>query len=91
MSDAKIDKRGRTNELTGIVVSNKMDKTITVKVLRLVKHPKYLKYYRKTSTLKAHDADNSARIGDRVLVSETRPLSKTKRWKLKKIIEAAKI
>ena len=75
---------------TGLVVSNKMDKTIVVEVADLVKHPLYKKYIRKTIRLKAHDAENTCNEGDRVQVMETRPLSKDKRWRLVKIVESAK-
>ncbi|WP_300677259.1 30S ribosomal protein S17 [Nocardioides sp.] len=74
----------------GLVVSDKMEKTIVVAVEDRVKHPLYGKVMRRTSKLKAHDEQNSAGIGDRVLVMETRPLSATKRWRLIEIIEKAK-
>lgn len=83
--------RGRKNEKIGTVVSDKMDKTITVLIYRLVKHPKYEKYIRKTSVFKAHDEKNEAGIGDKVKIFETRPLSKTKRWKLAEVIEKATV
>lgn len=83
--------RGRSNQLTGVVVSDKMDKTIKVKVYRLVKHSRYHKYYRRSSFFKAHDEQNTAKNGDKVLIQETRPLSKTKRWKLMKVVEEAKV
>lgn len=73
----------------GIVVSDKMDKTITVKIEYFQKHPKYGKYIRKFTKCKAHDEKNIARIGDKVEIQETRPLSKTKRWRLVQIIEKA--
>ncbi|MCK6599182.1 MAG: 30S ribosomal protein S17 [Bdellovibrionaceae bacterium] len=73
-------------ELVGEVVSNKMQKTISVSVSRLVKHEKYGKYMKKTSVFKAHDEKNEAKIGDKVLIRESRPLSKLKRWTLVKII-----
>ncbi|SFN02585.1 30S ribosomal protein S17 [Thermodesulforhabdus norvegica] len=71
----------------GIVVSDKMDKTVTVLVERLVQHPKYRKYVRRRKKFKAHDPQNLCREGDRVLIEETRPLSKTKRWRVVKILE----
>ena len=74
----------------GIVVSDKMDKTIVVLVEDRVKHPLYGKVMTKSSRLKAHDEENSAGIGDRVRVMETRPLSAQKRWRLVEIIERAK-
>jgi small subunit ribosomal protein S17 len=75
---------------TGKVVSNKMDKTITVAVVDNVKHPLYKKIVKKTYKLKAQDENNECNIGDTVKVMETRPLSKTKRWRLVEIIERAK-
>ncbi len=75
---------------TGIVVSNKMDKTIVVAVQDRVKHPLYKKIVDRTYKLKAHDENNDCNIGDRVRVMETRPLSKDKRWRLVEIIEKAK-
>ncbi len=74
----------------GRVVSNKMDKSITVAVERKVKHPLYGKFMQKTSKLMAHDENNDCGIGDTVKVMETRPLSKNKRWRLVEIIEKAK-
>lgn len=84
-------KRGRRNEVIGQVISDKMDKTVTVQVYRVVKHPKYKKYVRRTSVFKAHDEQNTAKTGDTVRIVETRALSKTKRWKLAEIVEAAKV
>lgn len=74
----------------GRVSSNKMDKTITVEVVNNVRHPLYSKIVKRTYTLKAHDENNECNVGDRVKVMETRPLSKTKRWRLIEIIEKAK-
>jgi small subunit ribosomal protein S17 len=74
----------------GVVSSNKMTKTITVSVERKVKHPIYGKFLKKTSSFHAHDEVNAAGIGDVVRIMETRPLSKTKRWRLVEIIEKAK-
>ena len=84
------DERGRRKSLMGIVVSDKMDKTIVVLVEDRVKHPLYGKVMTKSLRLKAHDEENSAGIGDRVRVMETRPLSATKRWRLIEVIERAK-
>ena len=75
---------------TGIVVSNKMDKTIVVAVQDNVKHPLYNKIVKRTVKFKAHDEENACNIGDRVMIMETRPLSKDKRWRLVEIIEKAK-
>ena len=74
----------------GLVVSDKMDKTVVVAVEDRVKHPLYGKVIRRTSKLKAHDEANAAGVGDRVLLMETRPLSATKRWRVVQIIEKAK-
>ena len=74
----------------GLVVSDKMDKTIVVSVTDNVKHPLYGKIVKRTYKLKAHDEENQCRIGDRVRVMETRPLSKDKRWRLVEIVEKAK-
>ena len=75
---------------TGKVISNKMDKTIVVAVVNHVKHPLYGKIVKRTYKLKAHDENNECKIGDRVKVMETRPLSKDKRWRLVEIVERAK-
>lgn len=83
--------RGLPNTVVGIVVSDKMDKTITVEVSRMVKHKRYGKYIRRSSKFMAHDEANSAKAGDKVLITETRKLSKNKNWKLSKIVEEAKL
>ena len=75
---------------TGRVVSDKMDKTVVVAIEDNVKHPLYGKIVKKTVRLKAHDEENACSVGDRVLVMETRPLSKDKRWRVVEIIEKAK-
>ena len=75
--------------MVGTVTSNKADKTVTVLVERLVKHRLYLKYVRRRSKFAAHDDQNDCRIGDKVQISESRPLSKTKRWRVVKIVEKA--
>ncbi len=74
----------------GVVVSNKMDKSIVVAVERRVAHPLYKKYLRKTNTFMAHDAENTCQIGDRVRIMETRPLSKNKHWRLVEVLERKK-
>ena len=79
----------RTRTATGKVVSNKMDKTITVLVERRVKHPVYGKYITRSSKVHAHDENNSAGMGDTVLVAESRPLSKSKTWTLLEVVEKA--
>ncbi|MFQ5823436.1 MAG: 30S ribosomal protein S17 [bacterium] len=83
-------KRGVRKTKIGKVVSNQMDKSIVVAVERLVKHPLYRKYFKKTSKFMAHDKENQCQIGDIVKIMETRPLSKMKRWRLVEIIEKAK-
>lgn len=82
--------RNDRKERVGKVVSNKMQKTITVTVHRKVKHPIYGKFVNKTTKFKAHDETNAAGIGDTVRIMETRPLSKDKRWRLVEILEKAK-
>jgi small subunit ribosomal protein S17 len=77
----------RRKTVNGVVTSNKMFKTITVKSEKLVKHPKYGKFVRRVTTYKAHDEENKASIGDKVEIAETRPLSKTKRWRLVSIVK----
>jgi len=84
-----IMERGRAKAREGIVVSNKMDKTVVVVVQRLVKHPMYKKYVKRRSKYKAHDEQNRCAIGDRVVITETRPLSKDKRWRVRTIVEKA--
>ena len=82
--------RARRKVREGIVVSDKMDKTVVVVVEERVKHPLYGKVMRRTSRLKAHDENNAAGIGDRVSIMETRPLSATKRWRVVEVLEKAK-
>jgi small subunit ribosomal protein S17 len=82
--------RGYRKVREGLVVSDKMEKTIVVEVEDRKKHPKYRKVVRRTTKLKAHDEQNTAGIGDRVLLMETRPLSSTKRWRLVEVLEKAK-
>jgi small subunit ribosomal protein S17 len=86
---AGIKQRGMRRQMIGTVTSNKADKTVTVLVERLVKHRLYLKYVRRRSKFAAHDDQNDCRIGDRVVISESRPISKTKRWRVVKIVEKA--
>jgi small subunit ribosomal protein S17 len=82
--------RNLRKEKTGVVISNKMQKSIVVQVERFVKHAKYGKFVKKTSTFTAHDEANDCAIGDSVRIAESRPLSKTKCWRLVEIIEKAK-
>jgi small subunit ribosomal protein S17 len=89
-TDAPGAERGRRKVREGYVISDKMDKTVVVAVEDRVKHRLYGKVVRQTSRLKAHDAENSAALGDRVRVMETRPLSATKRWRVVEILEKAK-
>ena len=84
------ESRNQRKTREGLVVSDKMDKTIVVAVEDRVKHALYGKVLRKTSRLKAHDETNQCGIGDRVLIMETRPLSATKRWRLVEVLEKAK-
>ncbi len=75
-------KQIKRRRLAGAVISDRMQKTRVVAVTRLKKHPKYLKYYKETSTFKAHDEENEYKVGDKVIIEETRPLSKEKRWRI---------
>jgi small subunit ribosomal protein S17 len=86
----EIEKRNLRKEKVGTVVSNKMTKSIVVSVERKVKHPKYHKFVNRTSTFMAHDEKNECGIGDTVRIEETRPLSKSKCWRLVEIVEKAK-
>ncbi len=82
--------RGVRKTRVGVVVSNKMDKTVVVAVERLVKHPLYKKYIKRTKKFKAHDERNECQVGDKVKIMEARPLSKTKRWRVVEILEKVK-
>lgn len=82
--------RNSRKEIQGVVTSAKMDKTIVVAVVRKVKHPKYGKYFKKTKKFAAHDEQNECGLNDIVRIMETRPLSKSKRWRLVQIVEKAK-
>ena len=82
--------RNLRKERVGIVTSDKMDKTITVAIEKRVKHPIYGKFVKQTKKFKAHDEKNDAKAGDTVKIMETRPLSKTKRWRLVEVVEKAK-
>jgi small subunit ribosomal protein S17 len=90
MSEQTTEQRNTRKTREGLIVSDKMDKTVVVAVEDRVKHALYGKVMRKTSKLKAHDEQNDCGIGDRVLVMETRPLSATKRWRVVEILERAK-
>ena len=86
----EVIKRNSRKERVGLVVSDKMEKTITVALERQVKHPIYKKFLKKTTKLMAHDENNEAHQGDTVRIMETRPLSKNKRWRLVEVLERAK-
>jgi len=83
------EERGSRSTRVGIVVSNKMDKTVVVRVDNLVKHNVYKKFIKRKVSCKAHDEANSCGIGDKVLIVESRPLSKSKRWRVRQILEKA--
>ena len=85
-----MEERGFRKTRTGVVVSDKMDKTVVVAIKTKVRHPLYGKMVNRTTKFKAHDENNACGIGDTVKIMETRPLSKTKRWRLVEIIERAK-
>jgi len=80
-------RRGNAKVLTGVVVSDKMDKTVVVLVERLVQHAVYKKFVRRRKKFSAHDEANECRIGDKVLIRQSRPLSRRKRWRVSKIVE----
>jgi small subunit ribosomal protein S17 len=90
MSTEITTERSLRKTRVGVVSSNKMEKTITVSVVRKLKHPKYGKFLKKTKKFHAHDEKNECNIGDTVKIMETRPLSATKRWRLIEIVEKAK-
>jgi len=81
--------RGRSKERLGVVTSDKMDKTVTVSVARVVEHALYRKATKYTKVFKAHDKDNACKVGDLVRIRETRPLSRTKRWRVVEIVKRA--
>jgi small subunit ribosomal protein S17 len=82
--------RRRRKTRVGVVVSDKMDKTVVVRVRETVRHPLYGKTLRRETKFRAHDGANECRVGDQVLIAETRPLSKTKRWRVAQVLERAK-
>jgi small subunit ribosomal protein S17 len=86
-----METRGIRKTKVGTVVSDKMEKTVVVRVERLVQHPVYKKYIKRRSTYKAHDENNEFHIGDRVEIIETRPISKDKRWRVLKLIDRSAI
>jgi small subunit ribosomal protein S17 len=83
------DERRRRRIRTGVVVSDKMDKTVVVEVSRTVLHPVYKKYIRRRKRFMAHDAENRCRVGDEVMIVETRPLSRKKNWRVRKVVKEA--
>jgi small subunit ribosomal protein S17 len=83
--------RGKVKTKIGTVVSNKMDQTVIVEVSRIAIHPKFQKPIKRNTKFKAHDQNNQCKIGDRVLIIESKPISKTKRWRVSKILESATI
>jgi small subunit ribosomal protein S17 len=85
-----MDQRGNKRTIKGVVISNKMDKTVVVKTERLVKHAGFRKYMRQHQKYKAHDERNECGIGDTVMIVESRPLSRDKRWRVREILEKAK-
>ena len=85
-----MDERGNKRVITGVVVSNKMEKTIVIRAESLVKHPLFHKYVRRHVKYKAHDERNECNIGDKVLIVESRPLSKDKRWRMREVLEKAR-
>jgi len=89
-ASAEAQKRSTRKEKIGLVVSNKMEKGIVVAIERRVQHPIYKKYFKKTTRIMAHDEKNEASIGDKVRITECRPLSKRKSWRLVEIVEKAK-
>jgi small subunit ribosomal protein S17 len=85
-----MNQRGLRKERMGLVVSDRMHKTVIVSVERTVMHPKYKKYLRRRTKVKAHDESNQSHVGDRVMIVECRPLSRDKRWRVSRILERAK-
>ena len=89
VSEPAATNRGRRQEKIGVVVSSKMDKTVVVEVERTTRHPIYAKVLRRSTRFKAHDEQNQCHMGDKVLLIETRPLSREKRWRVKEVLERA--
>jgi small subunit ribosomal protein S17 len=90
MEDLSMADRGRRKGQVGVVTSDKMTKTVVVKIETVTRHPLYKRTIRRSKTLKAHDEQNTAKVGDRVRIAETRPLSKDKRWRVVEILERAR-
>jgi len=89
-TEASAEQRGRRKVRTGVVVSDAMDKTVVVRISSQVRHPLYGKFVRRSTKLNAHDEANDSHVGDTVRLMETRPLSKTKRWRVVQVLERAK-
>jgi small subunit ribosomal protein S17 len=89
MTEQSVQRNTRKTKV-GVVVSDKMDKTCVIKVERVLRHPLYQRIVRKSEKIKVHDENNECRVGDRIKVMETRPLSRDKRWRLMEIVEKAK-
>ena len=90
MSDESAEERGQRKVRIGVVTSDRMDKTVVVQIVQTIRHPIYPKIYRRRKSLYAHDESHGAKVGDRVRVMETRPLSKLKRWRVVEVLERAK-
>jgi small subunit ribosomal protein S17 len=86
-----MDSRGLRKERSGMVVSNRMQKTVVVSIERTVMHPRYRKVLKRRTKVKAHDESSQCHVGDRVLIVECRPLSRDKRWRVSKVIERARV
>jgi len=86
-----MEETARKKTRVGVVASNKMDKTVVVTVERIVPHPKYRKFIRRRNKFSAHDSENQCQIGDRVLIQESRPLSRTKRWVVVEVLEKVQV
>ena len=86
-----MNSRGLRKERTGLVVSDRMQKTVVVSIERRVMHPRYMKVLKRRTKVKAHDESNQCHVGDRVLIVECRPLSRDKRWRVSKVIERARL
>jgi small subunit ribosomal protein S17 len=82
--------RGLRKERNGVVISDRMQKTVVVSLERTVMHPRYMKFLRRRTKVKAHDESNQCHVGDRVLIVECRPLSRDKRWRVSKVLERAR-
>jgi len=88
-NESQAKPRGHRKTRIGYIESDKMDKTVVVSIVRRYRHPKYKKYLKERTRYKAHDENNECRVGDKVLIEETRPLSKQKRWRVREILEKA--